>query len=149
MKQFALALLVASASAVKLSTYGDCDWECNSAGSGSPEEQWRSYGYPHRGADLKKPLDHQQRWDTYLPDYAQKAACNCANFVQKSWTPGYTGTWTNDQHLDWFQPAAGAQHAGTMGWANEKEAARTAAVAGQASSDVWRGQGLKTAWESA
>ena len=80
MKQFTLALLVASASATKLSTYGDCDWECGK--TGSPEEQWRSYGYPHRGADLKKPLDNQQRWDTYLPDFSQKAACNCANFAQ-------------------------------------------------------------------
>ena len=71
------------------------------------------------------------------------------NFVQKSWTPGYEGTWTNDQHLDWFQKDAAAQHAGTMGWADEKEAARVAGVSGQADSDAWRAKGLKTKWESA
>ena len=102
MKQFTLALLVASAAGFKLSTHGDCDWECNPAGSGSPEEQWRSYGYPHRGADLKKPLDHQQRWDTYLPDFHQKAACNCANFVQKEWTQPFDDSWSPAEKKHWF-----------------------------------------------
>merc|ERR1719329_622403 len=96
--KFALALLVASTSAVRLSTYGDCDWECKNAGSvnhleradGGPNDQWRSYDYPHRGADLKKPLDHQQRWDTYLPDFHQQSACNCASFVQKMPLPSHT-----------------------------------------------------------
>ena len=139
--KFALALLVASASAHKLSTYGDCDWECGA--TGSPEEQWRSYPYPHRGADLKKPLDHQQRWDTYLPDFHQKAACNCANFVQKSATTLPYG------QTDYGVAAGSAQHADTMAWANEKWAAQQAGVKSQADSDVWRGKGLKTKWESA
>ena len=112
MKQFTFALLVASASAVQLSTYGDCDWECNKDGSGSPEEQWRSYGYPHRGATLKYPPDNQ-RWDRYLPEYAvQKAACNCASFVQRTWTQPYDGTYEWDLHNE------GNNHTVTMDWAN-------------------------------
>ena len=48
---------------------------------------------------------------------------------------------------DYGDPVAiAAQHKYTMDWANEKEAARTAAVSAQATSDVWRGQGVKTAW---
>lgn len=36
-----------------------------------------------------------------------------------------------------------------MGVANDSEKARVAAVAGQATSDEWRGTGKKTAWEAA
>jgi hypothetical protein len=130
------SLLVASASAVKLSTYGDCDWECGK--TGNPEEQWRSYGYPHRGADLKKPLDNQQRWDTYLPDFAQQSACNCASFVQKDTLP-YGQT-------DYGVAGGIAYHSETMGLANERWARQNAGVQGQQDSDVWRNKGLKAAW---
>ena len=149
--KFALALLVASTSAVRLSTYGDCDWECKNAGSvnhleradGGPNDQWRSYDYPHRGADLKKPLDHQQRWDTYLPDFHQQSACNCASFVQKNATTLPYG------QTDYGVAAGVSQHAGTMDLANERWARQNAGVQGQQESDVWRGKGLKTKWESA
>merc|ERR1712127_854128 len=134
--KYALALLVASTSAVKLSTYGDCDWECGK--TGNPEEQWRSYGYPHRGADLKKPLDNQQRWDTYLPDFAQKSTCNCASFVQKDTLP-YGQT-------DYGVAGGIAGHGETMDQANIWEKQRTAAVNGQQSSDAWRNTGPKAAW---
>ena len=46
------------------------------------------------------------------------------------------------------QKAIAAQHAETMAWANSMESARSANVAGQAASDVWRSNGAKIAWES-
>ena len=143
MKFFAIAALVATTSAVKLATYGDCDWECNKSGSGSPEEQWRSYGYPHRGADLKKPLDNQQRWDTYLPDFSQKSACNCASFVQKSASTLPYG------QTDYGVADGVKQSEKNMGWAGEINARQVAGVQGQQESDEWRKTGLKTKWEKA
>jgi hypothetical protein len=51
---------------------------------------------------------------------------------------------------DYGDPAAiAAQHAFTTNQAAGFEASRTAAVAGQAASDVWRGKGVKIAWEPA
>ena len=51
---------------------------------------------------------------------------------------------------DYGDPVAiAAQHKFTMDQAAGFEASRTAAVAGQAASDVWRGKGAKIAWESA
>jgi len=51
---------------------------------------------------------------------------------------------------DYGDPVAiAAQHKFTMDQAAGFEASRTAAVAGQAASDAWRGKGAKIAWESA
>jgi len=51
---------------------------------------------------------------------------------------------------DYGDPVAiAAQHKFTMDQAAGFEASRTAAVAGQATSDVWRGKGVKIAWEPA
>ena len=44
MKYIIATMLVASASAIKISSFGDdCVWECNPKGSGSPADQWKSY----------------------------------------------------------------------------------------------------------
>ena len=148
MKQFTLALLVASSSAIKLSTYGDCDWECGA--TGSPEEQWRSYGYPHRGADLKKPLDHQQRWDTYLPDFHQKAACNCANFVQRNATyiEPFNENWSTQQKMEWSKGIDASNHDALMGRANMRDSERIDGVRNQEIEDQWRSNGIVTPWGS-
>ena len=50
---------------------------------------------------------------------------------------------------DYGVAAGVSQHAGTMDLANERWARQNAGVQGQQESDVWRGKGLKTKWESA
>jgi hypothetical protein len=64
--------------------------------------------------------------------------------VKIAWEPAFLQfAPTNVPHDYGDEAAIAEQHAETMAWAGKMEGSRTAKIAKQAASDVWRGQGMK------
>ena len=141
--------LIATVSAVQLSKetlpYGQTDY---GVAAGSTQHEGTMAWANARWAEQNAGVSGQQSGDVWRGQGLKAAWGDAPNpqlpkiaFSQKSTLP-YGQT-------DYGVAGGVGMHAGTMDWANAREAERTAGVNGQQSSDVWRNTGPKAAWGDA